>query len=188
MSDTPQSSFPQQVEAARFRAAVSESLLQGMQANINYLLANINPIGTVVQSMLSEAEYQAFAGDGWVLMDGRDVSGSDYAVLKGVSTIPDARGRFLRGKNNGRSGGTGNPDGDATLGDSQDDALASHNHNMSFNLTIHRFTRATGTGSGSANTYEDTGSGTALTSSAASTGSNETRPRNITVNTFIRIN
>ena len=62
-------------------------------------------IGDVKQSFLTEAEFQAEHDDTWVLCDGRDVIGSDYAVLKegdAVTShnIPDARGQFLRGKVN----------------------------------------------------------------------------------------
>ena len=56
-------------------------------------------IGDVKQSFLTEAEFQAEHDDTWVLCDGRDVIGSDYAILKEGDAItshniPDARGQF----------------------------------------------------------------------------------------------
>jgi len=54
-------------------------------------------LGSIQQSILTEAEFQAEMGTtDWVLMDGRNIAGSKLATLKGWTTIPDARGRFLR--------------------------------------------------------------------------------------------
>ena len=87
-------------------------------------------IGDVKQSFLTEAEFQAEHDDTWVLCDGRDVIGSDYAILKegdAVTShnIPDMRGQFLRGKDHGRhlEDGKGNPDGDLDLGVYTEDAI-----------------------------------------------------------------
>jgi hypothetical protein len=184
MSDTPSNSSPQQVEASRFRSSVSEALLQSMQGNINYLLASVLPIGSVVHSLLTEAQFQAICGTGWVLCDGRNVAASDFAVLTGITNLPDARGRFLRGKNNGRAGATGNPDGELGLAASQDDMYASHTHGIaSSNLVGSNGTLDTDEGSEKKNADP---ASAALSIDAS--GGNETRPRNITVNIFIRIN
>jgi len=136
------------------------------------------PIGSVVQSMLTQAQFQAETSAGWVLMDGRSVTGSAYHTLTGSTTIPDARGVFLRSKNNGRADGNQNPDGDSALGTFQDDAFESHTH-----------TQNVGAHSGSVN--DNTGGaefGYENSTITGATGGNETRPKNITVNTFIRIN
>lgn len=85
-------------------------------------------VGDVVQSTLTEAQFQAQRDSTWVLMDGRDVTGSDYdtIVFNGLGgNIPDARGQFLRGKDHGRHliDGKGNPDGDLALGTYTTDAI-----------------------------------------------------------------
>jgi len=55
------------------------------------------PVGTVVQSILSLAQFQAEMGDlSWVLMDGSNIAGSTLSGLTGNVLLPDATGRFLR--------------------------------------------------------------------------------------------
>ena len=90
---------------------------------------NIIPIGTIIHSMLTETQIQLVYGKSWVLMDGRNVAGSSYAAITGNIIIPDARGLFLRGKNNG---GSYNPDGDLALGTYSADKYASHSHSGSY--------------------------------------------------------
>lgn len=91
---------------------------------------DLNPVGMIVQSMLTEAQFQALNGTSWVLMDGRSVAGSSYATVTGSATIPDARGMVLRGRNDGgsalgtRADGKQNPDGNLTLGSDQAHATA----------------------------------------------------------------
>lgn len=147
-------------------------------------------VGDVVTSMLTEAQFQNQRNAGWVLMDGRNVNGSKYSTITGNSNIPDARGLFLRGKNNGRIDGLQNPDGDLAIGTYQSDAFASHthiqnSHNHSTNIPA---LAASGTDGGPAyinTTASVTGSTTATNQNS---GGNETRPKNITVNYFIKIN
>ncbi|MCK5355243.1 MAG: hypothetical protein KAJ63_09005 [Methyloprofundus sp.] len=95
------------------------------------------PIGTVISSLLTEVQVNTDTDDTnevdvrkrkWVLADGKDVSGSAYAQVTGNSHIPDFRGVFLRGKNNGRNDGNENPDGDLALGIYQADIFAEHTH------------------------------------------------------------
>lgn len=85
-------------------------------------------IGDIVTSILTEAQFQSQRNSGWVLMDGRSVGGSKYATTTGNSVIPDARGMFLRGKNNGRADGKQNPDGDVAMGTYQADSNKAHTH------------------------------------------------------------
>jgi hypothetical protein len=182
MSDTPNSTTRQQQEAARFRSAVSEALVQGMQGNINYLLASILPVGSVVASMLTEAQFQDEASDGWVIADGRNVSASAYALLTGFTTAPDLRGVFIRGKNDARSSATGNSGGDKALGTYEADQFAAHTHPYLY--------RVPNAGSGGSDGGGDTDralSDINSDTSSAGTGT-ETRPRSVTINYFIRIN
>jgi hypothetical protein len=94
----------------------------------------LHPVGSVLSAMLTEPQFQSVMGTNWVLIDGRSVSGSDYAALTGLTTLPDARGMSLRASNNGgsaagtRNDGNQNPDGVLSLGTFQADNFNSHNH------------------------------------------------------------
>lgn len=130
------------------------------------------PVGTIVHSMLSTTQFASEYGANWVLADGRSVTGSKYEQITGISSIPDMRGLFLRGK-----GATFNPDGDLALGTFTDDKLRSHTHG------------AGAIDNGGTGIFQSGGGGsrnqTLLTDA---TGGNETAPKSITVNIFIRIN
>lgn len=138
------------------------------------------PVGTVVASMLSEAQFGTVIPDAtrWALADGRSVAGSTYATITGSSTVPDLRGVFLRGKNNGRADAKQNPDGELALGAYQADDFKSHQHGLSSfgNVTLMNAGSSLGT-------YIQSGS-----SNTAATGGVETRARNVTINYFIKIN
>lgn len=154
---------------------------------------NTFPVGTILHSMLTLTQFQTAIGslgNGWVLANGQSCVGSTYAAITGFTTVPDMRGRVLRGKNNGA---TTNPDGDLALGTLQADQFASHNHR------IQQSGGGIGNGYATINSYQNTGyynqfrdsnsegqapNGIAIESS----GGNETRMKNVTVNIFIKIN
>lgn len=180
MADITPTNSPVQSEATRFRSAVSEALLQLIGGNINYLLASILPVGSYAFTALTEAQWQDETSDGWILADGRDVTGSAYAVLTGNTTAPDARGLFLRGKNNGRSTATGNPV-EESLGTYEADTIKAHTHPFTATQII-----------GGGPVEHDDGSEYGF-SNQTTTGNNagspaETRPRNLTSNIMFRIN
>lgn len=148
---------------------------------------NLGQVGDVKQSILTEAQFQSIHGSAWTLMDGKSVVGSQYETVTGNSTLPDARGQFLRGKNNGRSDGQENPDGDLTEGTFQVDEMQGHKHNLD-----------QGGGGGAVGgwfvTNNNNLSDTATMGPMISDGVNgtprnglETRPKNITVNYFVKI-
>lgn len=168
-----------------------------------------NPVGMIIQSRLTEAQFQSQNGIGWVLMDGRNVAGSLYAQITGINVLDDARGLVLRGKNNGRSDGNQNPDGDLALGAFQNQNFASHGHTQA----QHRHTESLSDGIAEANVASLFRSGWVNTANPVvgyggifntsngrrglttyqtpvinDNGGNETRMRNLTVNTFIKIN
>ena len=153
------------------------------------VLGQLLPVGSVIHSMLTEGQFQAQMGSGWVLSDGRSVSGSSYASITGASTIPDVRGTFLRAKDNGVGR---NADGDLTLGTYTSDKFGSHTHIQ--NPHTHNITAFRGSNGGaftvginSLDTSNDVTSGS-TTATNQSTGSNETSPKSTIVNVFIRIN
>lgn len=132
------------------------------------------PVGSIVHSMLTLSQFQAQAGSGWVLSDGSSCSGTSYEAITGFSNLPDMRGRFLRGKSHGSGN---NPDGDLSLGTYTADKYLSHTHTIG-------------------NDYPGSVSGVGLTDisgngadkNSGASGGNETAPKSITVNIFIRIN
>jgi hypothetical protein len=158
-------------------------------------------VGDVRESLLTQTQFQAVNGPGWVLMDGRDISGSALATLTGLTSLPDARGVALRGKHHGRSDGGGNPDGDLAIGFSQADALGSHGHSVvsnphtggsggydqpaAFNQGYP--TNGLGPQSWVANSVQNRAIPYGRLY-ASDVGDAETRMRNITVNIFVRIN
>jgi hypothetical protein len=154
-------------------------------------------VGDVKTSMLTEAQFQELHGQTWVLMDGRSVTGSTYETITGSSTIPDARGQFLRGKNNGRSDGQQNPDGDIALGTQTTDKFDSHNHgggdhthtalewgNFNNPTSSAARNRIAASSNPRRNDVIIGDSGTIVNTE----GGNETAPKNITINYFIKIN
>lgn len=133
-----------------------------------------NPIGSIV----------AFPSDsiplGWLLCNGQMITQSEYPELYALigPKVPDLRGQFLRGNDNGRGIDTGR-----VLLSEQEDEIRSHNHDLGLPL---------------ANAYSDSfwpnqnifsrGQSKAGTApySVASTGGRETRPKNVSVNWCIK--
>ena len=157
---------------------------------------NLGQVGDVVSSMLTEAQFQALRDTNWVLMDGRSSVGSVYETITANSTIPDARGQHLRGQNNGRVDGQENPDA-TVLGGAQTDGMQGHSHlgaGGGSNEFLYR--------RGSAGVYSDpfaggtiydrttVPAGTETTNGVNGTPrtGNETRPKSITINYFMKIN
>lgn len=164
-------------------------------------IANGN-IGDIRHSMLTLAQFQAVNGIGWVLADGTSCTGTSYAALTGYTSLPDARGMVLRGKNNGRSDGNQDPSGERTLGAFQNQATAKnglsisdpgHAHTVNGQNRFLGDANADGTFDArsqvsladDANWYTmpDASSNVSLTA-----GDAETRMRNIAVNIFIKVN
>jgi hypothetical protein len=158
--------FPRGDDPVKQGQRLAQDLSTNFKAIVNKLEKNSNttstsdgmPIGSVLHSMLTLAQIQSTYGTGWVLMDGSSCAGSSFATITGITTLPDATGRFLRGKNNGSGN---NSAGEESLGAYEADQV-------------------TGTSIASGSGYAFLGSN--------STSVGETRPRNITVNIFIKIN
>jgi hypothetical protein len=142
--------------------------------------SKVAQIGDIVHSMLSEAQFQAERDGTWVLADGRSVIGDEYETITGNANIPDLRGKFLRGKNNGTSTTEGNASGEVNLGTAQTDEFRSHNHTQSGYILF-------GNGNFAGGYFQSGGQGH-INSTVSATGGAETRPKNVTVNYFIKIN
>lgn len=159
------------------RAATNAS--SQWQAAGNNVSEDTGKVGQVLSAMLSETQFKAIHGSSWVLADGRSVAGSTYAIVTGITTVPDLRSVVLRGKDNGRGL---NPDGDYALGTYQGDMYASHNHTLVYNPT------GGGGGGGDARMASEAVPNTSSTTNILASGGNETRMKNVTVNHFIKIN
>lgn len=149
-------------------------------------------IGEIKTSILDLDDFQEKFGVEWVLLDGREVStDSDIAPyltkIKGSLKLPDARGKFLRMANNGASCSNPkncdfDPDNSRSLGSYQKDILKSHAHK-------HNAAADNARNIGKGGKLADPNDyWRASRAKIQSTGGNETRPKNIAVNYFIKIN
>ena len=143
-------------------------------------------VGDIIHSMLTEEQFIAENGSGWVLADGRNVAGSKYASLIALS-VPDMRGQFLRGKNNGRSDGNEDPAGERAVGNFQEDAMQGHKHQSygtsGGGVNTGLLGPSTGNSNGNYQTALPVNDGVNGTPRTAS----ETRPKNVTINIFIKV-
>lgn len=131
--------------------------------------------------MLATEQFVKINGTGWILADGRAVTGSSYAKLV-EEHVPDLRGVFLRGKNYGRDPNSGNAEGDLRVGAFQPHRFARHSHatvQMIYNNNID--------GVDSAVTHSSEHHNEAVRTGEEG-DSIETRPNCVTVNWFICIN
>jgi hypothetical protein len=168
-------------------------------------IANL-PLGTIVSSMLAPSQFAAAVGDSvafaqdkskWVLADGRvEIGGSKYGALLSVRKAPDLRGMFLRGMNEERP--DGDPDGPTrTIGQRQDDSTRVPQSVRTSEAGSHSHTVPAGGAENGFGFAEIGGGGDGgpLTSSAAGShghtvvgGDVETRPKNVSVFYYIKIN
>jgi hypothetical protein len=165
-------------------------------------------VGDIKESVLTEAQFKSLLSPAeqlkWALADGRDVTGSAYAALTGQSKIPDLRGAFLRmaGRNNAHTGWDGGnlnafnddttrrPRSDFTGGTS---TTGSHSHTV--RTTADESSRGYITG-GAGSWLEDVSGNNAMYPAGNHShsvtinggGDSETKPKNYTVNYFIKIN
>jgi hypothetical protein len=168
------------------------------QALVTAVSDNLVPIGTIIASTLTQAQMDAQCGAGlWAIADG-SAAPAAYATATGQPNLPDLRGQFLRGLNNGRTDGKQDPAGPA-LGDYETDQLQGH---------AHGWYPASPAGTPAPSSYFSAGSGFAgttndrtadlppriggiitdpsTTSGAARVGV-ETRPKSVAVNYFIKV-
>lgn len=140
-------------------------------------------IGDIKASMLTQAQFDQVHGSGWRMADGTTAVGTAYGALTGATTLPDLRGIFLRGKDNGRlaENGNGNPDGEVPLGTFLQDSFKAHEHSVLRTAGDEQLLGGIqGALAGGSTDVNPNG----LTSTE---GGVETRPRNVTVNYYIRV-
>ncbi len=160
-------------------------------------------IGDIKSSLLDEAAFIAIHGSGWVSAVGQDVTGSKYHELTGRTVLPDMRARFLRGV-----GGTGDNIGPVvgeTQGDTtkmpsggfsvstsvpQGSGIQNGQHRHSITVPAGWYAAPDGTPMYLGSTGRTTGAAGSHTHTAYlnSGGDFETRPVNVGVNFFVKIN
>jgi len=154
-------------------------------------IASETALGDIRSSILTETQFQIENGSEWIIADGRDITGSDLAILLTETFAPDLRGVFLRGKDNGRGI---NPDGDLPLGQFTSDKYELHNH--LYNDSTVDISATVGGAQQNARCNRTSNSGEPFiyttdvdtTRTSIGAGSTETAPKSVTVNYFIKIN
>ena len=148
------------------------------QSSLSFAPANAVPIGAVNTFAMNSAP------SGWLSCDGSAVSRTTYSGLfsavgttygtgdgSTTFTLPDLRGEFVRGLDNGRGVDSGR-----ALGSAQADEFEAHNHDMYVDVTT------TGDNLTITNSSGNDEGGLASTIGKpwmVETGGSETRPRNI---------
>ncbi len=156
-------------------------------------------IGDVKYSILDEAAFQEVNGKNWVLLKGQFIDGSDpnevtepsdLFRLTGIKQLPDARGVFLRGANLKRDPTTGDTEANRSLGSYQADAVKKHKHDFGQTQFDVAVMHGSDKGEGGSDRYFSTPA--RITINISETGPNlsgeETRPRNICLFVYIKIN
>jgi hypothetical protein len=168
-------------------------------------------VGDVKYSILDPTQFAAVNGNCWVAMNGQSMAGSKLAAIIGGSTVPNAGGLFLRGQE--FTGQTANHDPDRTsttaIATLQDQAFLSHGHTGSTSSDgshSHSYSdyyvSTQSKGYAGSNDYtmqwiSGQGYQTNSTNGAGShshtltinnNGGSETRPKNLNLWTYIRIN
>jgi len=141
-------------------------------------------IGEIVGSLLKKSDFQNLYGPDWELLDGGKVGQVEMLAYlapqlqddEGNSFLPDARGKFLRMNNNGLQSDKADPDVNRFLGSEQMDELQKHTHQ-------YQPPRHYNSGAGSHRRAKADGAKQAT----SEVGGDETRPKNISVNFFVRV-
>ncbi|WP_416443445.1 hypothetical protein ACH3O9_00915 [Leeuwenhoekiella sp. A16] len=144
-------------------------------------------LGDVKYSILPLKNFQYENGNCWILMDSIDRREAQRFRLfqrYKIDTIPDARGVFLRGMNEGRNSNTGDVWGNREIGNYQIDTFQVHKHNIDNIETI--IWAHTTHGNQAKNMV--IGSFGQQKETYNSPGGRETRPRNICLYTYIKVN
>jgi hypothetical protein len=152
---------------------------------------SVGAIGDVKYSVLTPDLFIKENGKGWVLMDDKiPLTGSDLSSTYKITSIPDARGLFIRCLNNNREDNLADPykkeNGnrqDRPILSTQEDSFRKHSHGQKTNRHA--------TGPDGAFAYSSCKKSTTYDNESdmlASVGGNETRPNNLALYTYIKIN
>ena len=153
-----------------------------IQAQINDVNTAVSEVASVPSGTVIHVAMQT-APSGYLKADGTAVSRTTYAALfAAIGTafgagdesttfnLPDLRGEFVRGFDDGRGVDSGR-----VFGSAQADEFKSHNHSVSYSFVSGSSLRADG------------GGGFAYSGSTGSQGGTETRPRNVALLACIKV-
>lgn len=189
------------------------STIAGLQAALNDITARLDAneatLASVIHPGLMVYDASNTVPSGWLRCDGAAVSRTTYAALfdrigttfgagDGATTfnLPELRGEFVRGLDNGRGVDTGR-----TLGSTQAQAIQSHNHSGTTGSggshnhdTLNNFSTGSASGGTGASVWRPTGDPVSVGTTGAhthsfttnSTGGTETRPRNVAFPVIIK--
>lgn len=161
-------------------------------------------LGDVKYSILHPAKFAEENGECWVPMDGRSIVGSRLAAALGINNLPDAGGMFLRGQEFASSPNT-DPERDANspIATVQGDDVKPHGHTMG-NAGAHTHDYEYFMAGGPTNIgnqanwtnvrygigwqWRNTSTSGDHTHTINNNSGNETRPKNLNLWTYIRIN
>jgi hypothetical protein len=161
-------------------------------------------LGDIKYSILNPQEFAEENGDCWVPMDGRNIVGSRLSSKLGMNNLPDAGGMFLRGQEFA-NGPDNDPDRDSSspIATMQSDGVKPHSHTMN-NAGAHThgyeyFIASTPHDLRAGGDYTSVRFGYGWQSRNTTTSGDhthtindndgsETRPKNLNVWTYIRIN
>lgn len=177
------------------------ALISSFSSNNIYTIKN-GAVGDVKYSILAPAEFIRANGSGWILMDGATSQQSkeifENSILHdslGIQILPDGRGMFIRGMNENRDPTTGDADGNRNAGSEQRDGLKKHQHQVK---NIHGEVSPGGGYAVSILNKNDPNFRVASQDATESdiydvanqvvSQSNETRPRNIALYMYIKVN
>jgi hypothetical protein len=156
-------------------------------------------IGDVKYSVLPPDKFIEENGNGWVLMDDKvPIIGSSLNTKHGITEIPDVRGLFIRSLNLNRDDDKADlfkkeNNTERLMGDYQPDAVKKHTHNLSVELGYFG-------GWGGSNLFSGGTPGNPMSVGkegkapitivdfGQNLNSEETRPKNIALYTYIKIN
>lgn len=171
-------------------------------------------VGDVKYSILNPTQFAAENGDCWVPMDGRSLETTDkLRMITGRSSVPNGGGLFIRAQDFSNSNQDPDRDHNSMIADFQGDGNKSHSHSMNsaggHNHSVYYDSGGGGSGGGvnpmfwftdidDGGTFHTTGAianGSAVTDSNGShthtiinDGISESRPKNMNMWVYIRIN
>lgn len=143
-------------------------------------------VGDVKFSLLAPDVFRVHHGTAWIPLDGlawATEQGFDFTVTAlhkafGVATLPDARGVFIRAMNSGRDPKAGDPEHGRLVGSSQPDTLKRHEHPQMYSPQNFNHNGA--------ETLRQVGH-MATQHSTGAIGDDETRPRNIALYVYVKV-
>lgn len=150
---------------------------------------SVGAIGDVKYSVLPPDKFKDENGNGWVLMDNKiPLQGSDLNTKHGITALPDARGLFIRSLNVNRNDDKVDKfkeenNRERLMGEYQNDDIIEHSH------SITRDTRwGQGNHYGAGWAAQDGHNGNSTVTTDGNPKGKETRPKNIALYTYIKIN